>query len=62
MINIEKKKKQCTVACSGKQKASISVVNIVGESVGNVPRLRRPSQNWLKRPGFVELDAPIILV
>ena len=34
----------------------------LGESMGNVPRLHRPSQNLLKLSGFVELDELIILV
>ena len=33
-----------------------------GESMGNVPRLHRPSQNLLKLSGFVEFDELIILV
>ncbi len=41
-----------------------SVVALIemGESMGNVPCLHRPSQNLLKLLGFVELDELIILV
>ena len=39
-----------------------SIHNVPGESMGNVPRLHRSSQNLLKLSGFVELDELIILV
>ena len=40
----------------------VAVYLCEGESMGNVPPYTRPSPNWLKLSGFIELDELIIFV